>query len=116
MIISFLFIMITLYMMVLQRAREIAILKSFGASGVFILRQVLCESLILTFSGTAAGIGMSYLAGWAIQKFAPLYTVTITWPWIAIACGTALAGATVSALYPAWRAMKVDMVEALSLE
>lgn len=116
MVISFLFIMVTLYMMVLQRTREIAILKSCGASNGFILRQVLDESLILTGAGTVVGIAMSLGAGWLIQKFAPLYTVTITWHWIAIAVGTALAGALVSALYPAWRATRVDMVESLTLE
>lgn len=116
MIISFLFIMVTLYMMVLQRTREIAILKSFGASSIFILRQIVAESLILTCTGAAAGIGMSFLAAWAIGKFLPLYTVTITWPWLVVAGVTALAGAMVSALYPAWRATRVDMVEALTLE
>ena len=116
MIISFLFIMVTLYMMVLQRTREIAILKSFGASDIFILRQIVAESLILTCTGAAVGIGMSFLAAWAIGKFLPLYTVTITWPWLVIAGITALAGALVSALYPAWRATRVDMVEALTLE
>lgn len=116
MIIAFLFIMVTLYMMVLQRTREIAILKSFGASRGLILRQVLAEGLILTFAGTAFGIGLSFLGGWLIEKLLPLNTVTITWHWIAIAGITALAGAIVSALYPAWRAMRVDMVETLTLE
>ncbi len=116
MVISFLFIMVTLYMMVLQRTREIAILKSCGADRWFILRQVVDESMILTGAGTAAGIGLSFLAAWAVEKFAPLYTVTITWQWIAVAVAVAVAGSLVSALYPAWRAMRVDMVEALTLE
>ena len=116
MVIAFLFIMVTLYMMVLQRTREIAILKSFGASNTFILRQVLDEGLILTCSGAAGGIALSYLAAWAVSKFAPLYTVTITWPWLTIAAGIAIAGAVISSLYPAWRASRVDMVEALTLE
>ena len=116
MVIAFLFIMVTLYMMVLQRTREIAILKSFGASNGYILRQVLDEGLILTMTGAAVGIAMSYLAAYMIAKFMPLYTVTITWPWLATAMAIALAGALVSALYPAWRATRVDMVEALTLE
>jgi len=114
--IAFLFIMITLYTMVLQRTREIAILKSCGAGGGFILRQVLAESLILTGVGTAAGVAMSFAAGRAIEAFRPLLTVTITWQWVAIAVAAAAAGALLSGLYPAWRATRVDVLEALTLE
>jgi ABC-type antimicrobial peptide transport system permease subunit len=115
-VIAFLFIMITLYTMVLQRTREIAILKSFGASNAFILRQVLAESLMLTGFGTLMGIAMSFGAAWLIQTLRPLLTVTITWRWIAIALAAAAAGAVLSGLYPAWRAMRVNVVEALTME
>jgi len=115
-VIAFLFIMITLYTMVLQRTREIAILKSFGASNAFILRQVLAESLMLTGFGTVIGIALSFVAAWLIQTVRPLLTVTITWQWIAIALAAAAAGAVLSGLYPAWRAMRVDVVEALTME
>ena len=115
-VIAFLFIMITLYTMVLQRTREIAILKSFGASNAFILRQVLEESLMLTGFGTVLGIALSFIAAWLIQALRPLLTVTITWQWIAIALSAAAAGAVMSGLYPAWRAMRVDVVEALTME
>ncbi len=115
-VIAFLFIMITLYTMVLQRTREIAILKSFGASNAFILRQVLAESLMLTGFGTVMGIALSFGAAWLIQTIKPLLTVTITWQWIAIALAAGTAGAVVSGLYPAWRAIRVDVVEALTME
>ena len=115
-IISFLFIMITLYTMVLQRTRDIAILKSSGASNGFILRQVLGESLLLTMVGTVAGVALAFPAAWLIETIKPLLTVNITWWWIALAGAVALSGAGVSALYPAWRATRVDMVEALTLE
>ena len=115
-VIAFLFIMITLYTMVLQRTREIAILKSCGAGDWFILRQVLAESLILTGAGAGAGIALSFAAGWAIEAYRPLLTVTITWHWIAVAVIAAAAGSLLSGLYPAWRATRVDVLEALTLE
>jgi putative ABC transport system permease protein len=115
-VIAFLFIMITLYTMVLQRTREIAILKSCGASGWFLLRQVLAESVILTAAGTLVGVGLSFLAEWLIETVRPLLTVTITANWIAVATAAAAVGAVVSGLYPAWRAIRVDVVEALTLE
>ena len=116
MVIAFLFITTTLYTMVLQRTREIAILKSFGAGKGFILRQVLAESALLTALGFGIGIALSFAAARAIEAFAPLYTVTIQPIWLGKALLIAAAGATVSALYPAWRAMRVDMVETLTLE
>jgi ABC-type multidrug transport system permease subunit len=115
-VIAFLFIMVTLYTMVLQRTREIAILKASGASNAFIMRQVLVESMLLTAAGAAVGGVMSAGAAWAIQTFKPLLTVTITWHWVAVAGGAALAGAILSGLYPAWRATRIDVVEALTLE
>ena len=116
MIIAFLFIMITLYTMVLQRTREIAILKCAGASNLFLARQIAAESLILSGAGTVAGVGMSFLAARAIQAFRPLLTVTITWEWIAVAVAVALVGAMASAVYPAWKAGRVDVAEALAFE
>ena len=116
MIIAFLFIMITLYTMVLQRTREIAILKSAGASRTFLARQIAAESLILSGAGMVAGVGGSFLAARAIQAFRPLLTVTITWEWIAVAVAVAVVGAMASAVYPAWKAGRVDVAEALALE
>ncbi len=115
-VIAFLFIMITLYTMVLQRTRDIAILKSSGASNAFLVRQVLAESLLLSLGGTLTGIGLSVPASWAIEHFWPLLTVQTSWRWIIAASIAAVIGAFVSGLYPAWRATRVDMVEAMSYE
>lgn len=115
-LIAFLFIMITLHTMVLERTREIAILKANGASAFFLVRQVLAESFLLTTTGTLVGLAMSLGARWGINTFRPLLTVTIEWQWIATAAGAGAAGAALSAIYPAWRAARVDMTEALTFE
>ncbi len=115
-VIAFLFIMITLYTMVLQRTRDIAILKSSGASDAFIVRCVLAESALLTAAGTVAGIAMSFAAGRLIEAVRPLLTVRITWEFILTGVAAAALGAFLSAVYPAWRATRVDMVEALAWE
>jgi len=115
-LIAFLFVMNTLYTMVLQRNREIAILKSCGSSWCFIMRQIICESMILTTVGAGIGIAGSFAAGWGIEKLRPLLTVQYTWQWIAVAVTAAFAGATIAAMYPAYRAARVDMVEALTYE
>ena len=115
-VIAFLFIMTTLYTMVLQRTREIAILKSMGATSGYLMRQVLAESLLLTGAGTVIGIGMSLLAGRGIQALRPDLTVTITTDWIAIAIFAATAGGLLAGLYPAWRAIRLDVVTTLTYE
>lgn len=115
-IIAFLFVMVMLYTTVLQRRREIAILKSCGASDAFILRQVLGESMLLTALGTVMGILLSLLAAGLIELVLPLLTVKLTWTWLGIAVAAAAAGAAISAVYPAWRATRVDVTEALTLE
>ena len=61
-VIAFLFIMVTLYTMVLQRTRDIGILRSCGASSAFIIRQVLAESALLTAAGVVVGVALSLAA------------------------------------------------------
>lgn len=114
-VIAFLFIMNTLYTMVLQRTRDVAILKSCGAPPARIVAQVMAESLLLTGLGAAMGIAASFAAGWAITTYT-LYTVNINPTWIAVALLAAAAGAIISALYPAYQAARVDVLEALTLE
>ena len=115
-IVAFLFILVTLYTMVIQRRREIAILRSMGATRRFIVGEVVGESIILTACGTAAGVLMSLGAAAGIEALKPLLTVRITWSWILIAALAAGAGAVVAAAYPAMNAMRTDVVEALTLE
>ena len=115
-VIAFLFITIMLYTMVIQQTREIAILKANGASDWFLMWQVMAESLLLTTAGVAVGIGLSFAVAIAIETAKPFLTVMIEWHWVLTAVGIALIGAVASSLYPAWRATRVDMVTALSLE
>jgi ABC-type antimicrobial peptide transport system permease subunit len=115
-IVAFLFILVTLYTMVIQRRREIAILRSMGAPRTLILKEVLTESLILTIFGAAIGIALAPAAGAGIEAVKPLLTVQLTAKWILIAAAAAVIGGTLAAIYPAWRAMNVDVAETLSLE
>ena len=116
MLVTFLFISIVLYTTVLQQRREIAILRSCGASHVFLLAQVLSEAAILAGGGLVLGTAGSFLAADAIERARPLLTVAIQPQWILIATCAAAAGAVVSSVFPAWFAIKIDMVEALALE
>ena len=66
-----------MYMAVLQRTREIGILKSLGASKAFILGIILMESVLLGIGGTVLGIVMSFGAWWLIQTLVPAMETTV---------------------------------------
>jgi len=115
-VVAFLFILVTLYTMVIQRTREIAILKSMGATRWLIVRTVLAESLLLSAAGALLGAVAAPAVGVAIEYVRPLLTVHIGWQWVAIAAAAAAVGGTAAAVYPALCAIRVDVAEALTLE
>jgi len=115
-IICFLFILVTIYTIVLERSREIAIMQSLGAGRRLILWQTLQEAMMICIAGTALGIGLAFAGRWLIQTAQPLMTVEIHAPWLGIAAAIALAGGILSALYPGYLALKHDPVETLSFE
>jgi putative ABC transport system permease protein len=116
-IIGFAVVCLSMYMAVLQRTREIGILKSLGASQVFILRIILTEAVILGIGGTVLGIAMSFGACWLIRTVEPasipMVIVPIWWP---IAGVVTLIGSAFGALYPGLSAARHDTIEALSYE
>ena len=71
MVIGFAVVCLSMYMAVLQRTREIGILKSLGASKGFILGIILIEAMLLGVGGTILGIVMSYGAYWLIRTLVP---------------------------------------------
>jgi putative ABC transport system permease protein len=114
--IGLLVIFLTMYTTVIERTKDIGVLKSLGANHWFVIRALLSESAVLCLLGVAAGVGLSYLvrAGF-IWKF-PSLTILITTEWILRAAGIALLGALFGASYPAWMASRKDPVEALSYD
>jgi putative ABC transport system permease protein len=116
-IIGFAVVCLSMYMAVLQRTREIGILKSLGASQVFILRIILTEAVLLGMGGTVLGIAMSFGACWLIRTVEPASIPMVIVPsWWPIAGAVTLIGAALGALYPGLSAARHDTIEALSYE
>src|SRR5216110_2695663 len=59
--IGLLVIFLTMYTSVIERTRDIGVLKSLGANRWFVVRALLSESAVLCLLGIGAGIGLSYL-------------------------------------------------------
>ncbi len=116
-VIGFAVVCLSMYMSVLQRTREIGILKSLGASKAFILRIILFESLIMGFGGTLLGIAMSYGAYWLLRILRPAsFPIAIVHEWWFYAGAITLVGAFLGALYPGLSAASHDPIEALAYE
>ncbi len=116
-VIGFAVMLLSMYMAVLQRTREIGILKSLGASRGFILRLILAEAVVMGVAGTVIGIGLSFLGRWLIMTLVPASVIQAVVPgWWPIAGGITLAGVVLGALYPGLRAAKQDPIEALAYE
>jgi putative ABC transport system permease protein len=114
--IGLLVIFLTLYTTVLERTRDIGVLKSLGASKLLIVRALLSETALLCMLGIAAGVGLSYLFRAGFLKLFPTLSILITPGWILRAGLIALVGALLGAAYPAWLASRKDAVQALSYD
>ena len=114
--IGLLVIFLTMYTTVIERTRDIGVLKSLGADKKFIVRSILLESTVLCLFGIAAGVGISYAVRAAFLAGFPTLSILITPGWIARAAAIALTGALFGASYPAWMASRKDAVEALSYD
>lgn len=115
--IGFLVIFLSMYTTVNERTREIGVLKSLGASKLYIARIILSETTLLCLGGFAVGMGMSFLVRVLIRVLFPtLPQALITVEWSTYAGLIAIAGGLLGACYPTWIASRKDPVEALAYE
>jgi putative ABC transport system permease protein len=116
-VIAFAVVCLSMYMAVLQRTREIGILKSLGASRTYILELIVAEAFVMGLFGTLAGILFAFGARWLILTLVPASLQQAIVPdWWPIAGLIALFASLLGALYPGFRAARQDPIEALSYE
>ena len=115
-VVSFLFILLTVYTMVLERTKEIAILRSLGAGSGFICREVISEAVLISIGGIIVGIALGYAGKFLIETMWPLLTVEIRAQWLGLAVVVGLAGGVISSQVPAWLAVRTEPLVALNIE
>jgi putative ABC transport system permease protein len=114
--IGFLVIFQAIYTAVMERTREIGILKAIGASKLYIVNVVLRETLLLALAGIVLGVVVSLLARVGIQQRWPLVHIDRSNEWILRSTIIAIVGATAGAIYPAYKAAQKDPIDALAYE
>ncbi len=116
MVVGFLVIFQSMYTAVLERTREIGILKSLGASTEYIVSAILKESMLLATVGIVFGVAASYFLSAVLGRAFPTLDFVINGPWVIRGVLLALLGAVLGALYPAFKAARKDPIDALAYE
>ena len=115
-VISFLVVLLTMYTLVLERRREIGILKAIGASRLEICWLIVAEALLLVALGVVVGLAGAYGTTTLLHHTSPTLQIQITGDWIFRSILVAIAGALAGAAYPAIRAAQSDPIAALAYE
>src|SRR5215469_13497760 len=114
--IGFIVIFQAMYAAVMERTREIGILKSLGASKLYIINAILRETALLAVLGIMVGMAISYGTKAGMHERLPSLPVEITPRWLMQATIIAIVGALAGAIYPAFKAAQKDPIDALAYE
>jgi putative ABC transport system permease protein len=115
-VISFLVVLLNMHTLILERTREIGILKALGFSRFDVVKMLLGETAALTIAGSLVGIAITFLTQAILKQTNPALSILLTPGWVVGSIGLALAGAAGGAAVPALRASGFDPVEALAYE
>jgi putative ABC transport system permease protein len=115
-IVGFLVIFQSMYTAVLERTREIGILKSLGASKMYIIQVILREAGMIACAGIAVGMLLTVVVRSVIWHFSPTFTFQVPVDWWFIGAAIALVSAILGAFYPALKAASKDPIDALAYE
>jgi len=100
---------------VTERTREIGVMKAVGARNRDVMGLFLIEAGLLGAVGAALGLPLGLAVGYGATRYAEVeFALAPDWMVLAVAVGV-LVG-VVSGLYPAWRAARVDPIDALRYE
>jgi len=106
----------TMIMAVLERKREIGVMKAIGATKKKILMQILTESMIISLVGGLAGLFFGFVASFGLNLVTANSFAVVTPELATGGILFALALGFIGGVYPAMKAANLDPVEALRYE
>lgn len=114
-VISSLVILLGMYTTIIERTREIGILKSLGASKSFIVMTIEKEAALISTLGVVFGFLIAVLGKYGIEATTRL-KITLEPEWLLIAGVIGIMCGIIGAIYPAMKAANLDPIEAISYE
>jgi putative ABC transport system permease protein len=105
-----------MYTTIIERTREIGILRAIGASQAKVVQLVINESTLICLAGVAMGILFAVIGRWLLPHVFPTLTVQLTREWALIASALGLGGGLLGSFYPAIKAARMDPIQALNFE
>jgi ABC-type antimicrobial peptide transport system permease subunit len=121
----------TLYLSVMERTRELGLILSLGASRWHVIRMILTEASIIAVIGALYGALIGVVLVWIVEAFGgiplpgqfadfmkavgvnPVIHMMIKWPQVVISAVSMVVIAILAAWFPAYRASKLEPVEAM---
>jgi len=100
---------------VTERTREIGVMKAVGARNRDVMGLFLVESALLGAVGAVLGLPLGVAVGYGATRYAEVTFALAPW-WMAVAVVVGVLVGVVAGLYPAWRAARVDPIDALRYE
>ena len=118
-IVAFLGIVNTLLLGVYERTRELGLLRAVGTSRKQIRRMVVLEAVLIALFGAVVGLGLGIAYGALLRKSLESQGVTelaIPWGQVGFFVALAVVGGAVAALWPAFRAARLNILAAISTD
>ncbi len=117
-VIALIGILLTLLLSVYERTREIGLLRAVGMSKSQVRNMIGLEAVIIAVFGAVLGAILGFAFGWALvaSLSAQGLELSIPWDWLALGLAGATLAGVAAAAWPAFRASRLDVLDAIAYE
>jgi putative ABC transport system permease protein len=105
----------TMTISVMERTREIGVMKAIGAKSIHVMLMFISEAILTGFIGGIIGVLLGFTLSRVVGNFIGITPIPSVMIGVLVTCFAVLT-TTLSGLYPAWRAANLNPVEALRSE